>query len=190
MRSRDIFLAGMAIPIAIEFGAQQVITEGFAETGPKEPFSGQPENIEYFNSTLRVLDIPVQVAWRDRLEMDTVMDLFENEPEWMPHVCNCFASPCYLPSRRAYWQRNAPSIDLYNSQCGSCVKCRIVILGRMLYDPKFAARRNDIIFFLENTDRWLGSNKVKLRDMVAGSFRRDFITACSNYGVRPKTVQL
>lgn len=189
MRSRDIFLAGIAIPVAVQFGAQKVIIEGFAETDiDREFFSGRPDNIEYFNTLLYRLGISVQVSWRNRAEMDIVKDIFENKPEWMPYVCNCFSSPCYLPSRRDYWRKKAPSINFYDSQCGSCVKCRIIVLGRILYDLAFKARREDIIFFLLNTNEWMKTNRAKLKDMIEGSFTRDFRTACERYGITPKPV--
>ncbi len=183
MLSRDIFLSGVAIPVALEFGAQKIITEGFAETGSAEPFSGQPGNIGFFNKILHQLGIWVQVSWRNRLEMDTVKDLFESKPEWMPHVCNCFASPHHFPSRRAYWVAKAPSFKLYDSQCGSCVKCRIVNLGRILYDTNLKVLEKDIVWFLQNTDNWARTNRIKLRDMIGGSFSRDFKIACVKYGV-------
>jgi len=184
MRSRDIFLAAVTIPHALAFGASKIITEGFAETHPTEPFSGQAKNIRLFNKALQELGIPVEVLWRNRKEMDVMRDLFEHKPEWVPHVCNCFSVPRYHAHLRGYWGQHAPTLRLYDSQCGSCVKCRITNLGRILYSKETVEIKDeDIQAFLRNTGYWVKKNGVKLRDMIAGSFMRDFRRACKQYNV-------
>lgn len=184
MRSRDIFLVGITIPYALAFGASKIVIEGFAETQPTEPFSGQADNMRFFNRILRELGIYVSAAWRNRQEMDVVQDLFKHRPEWVPHVCNCFSAPCYQPNIRRYWQRNAPTFTLYDSQCGSCVKCRIINLGRILYDPQITAvNTEDIQTFLKNTANWIRINRERLSDMIEGSFTRDFKRACKQYNL-------
>jgi len=184
MRSRDMFLVGVIIPIALEFGASKIITEGFSETGPDEPFTGQEKSTIYFNKILREMGIPVRVVWRNRNEMDVLKDLFTNHPDWLPHVCNCFSVPCYQPNLRRSWKRRAPTFKLYDSQCGSCVKCRITNLGRIFYDPK---TRNvsveDICVYLRNTAEWIRVNGERLKDVIGGSFMRDFRGASKKYGL-------
>jgi len=105
MRSRDIFLAGLLIPIALEFGAKWIITEGFAETTPRELFSGQKRNMIFFNKLIAEIGIPVEVTWRDRKEMDVLKDLYQHKPEWMPHVCNCFSAPHYHANLHKSWYK-------------------------------------------------------------------------------------
>ncbi|MDP3697269.1 MAG: hypothetical protein Q8R55_04570 [Candidatus Taylorbacteria bacterium] len=197
MRSRDMFLSGIITPIAMKFGASQIITEGFQDTEPTEPFSGQESNMVYFNEILRKLDIPVQVNWHNRDEMLTVKDLFENKPAWMPYVCNCFTIACYQSSHRSTFQKVMPTFPLYGSQCGVCVKCRIINVARILYDPSTRkVRPQDIRTFLENNDSYvferIRKNKVKginpkndnLKDMIRGPFMREFAIACKEYGVK------
>lgn len=187
MRSRDMFLAGIIIPHATEFGASKIITEGFAETSPEEPFTGQPRHMRYFNSILKDLKIPVQMRWRNRKEMDVVKDLLNYRPDWLPHVCNCFAAPCYQPYLRRSWQKRAPTFPLYDSQCGSCVKCRIINLARVLYDPAMRkVKKDDIETFLKNTSAWIRINRVRLADMIEGSFLQDFKKALAKYEIEPK----
>lgn len=184
MRSRDMFLAGLIVPAALEFGASKIITEGFAEEKTTEPFSGQAKNMRYFNKVLHKLGIPVQVAWRDKKEMEIIKDLLENKPDWLPHVYNCFSAPCYQPFLKRSWEKRTPTFPLYDSQCGSCVKCRITNLARILYDPKMEnVKREDIQAYLENTAKWIQGRKVELADMIEGSFLRDFKIAAKKYGV-------
>lgn len=184
MRSRDMFLVGITIPHALEFGASKIIIEGFAETQPTEPFSGQASNMRFFSQIIQELGIPVSVAWRNRQEMDVMRDLLEHRPEWVPHVCNCFSAPCYQPGIRRYWQRSAPTFSLYDSQCGSCVKCRITNLGRILYDPNIkAVKTEDVQTFLKNTANWMRINRERLADMIEGSFTRDFRRACKQHNL-------
>ncbi|OGZ01663.1 MAG: hypothetical protein A3G64_00130 [Candidatus Liptonbacteria bacterium RIFCSPLOWO2_12_FULL_60_15] len=185
MRSRDIFMAALAIPSALEFGASKVYIEGFAETSPDEPFSGQERNMRFFNLTLQALGIPVQVAWKNRTEMGVMEDLLRHKPEWLPHVVNCFSAPLYQPGIRRSWARNAPSFPLYDSQCGSCVKCRITNLGRVLHDKELrrTTRPEDVRYFLANTAAWMRGKGVTHADMIGGSFTRDFKHARREFSV-------
>lgn len=184
MRSRDMFLAGLIIPSALEFGASKIITEGFAEAKPTEPFSGLEENMKYFNRIIRDLGIAVQVAWRNKKEMDVIKDLLENTPDWLPHVYNCFSAPCYRPPIRRSWEKKTPTFKLYDSQCGSCVKCRITNLARILYDPQMKnVKIEDIKTYLENTVKWVRERRVELADMLEGSFIRDLKLALKKYGL-------
>ncbi|MDP3947120.1 MAG: hypothetical protein Q8Q41_00295 [bacterium] len=175
MRSRDIFMAALAIPPALEFGASKVYIEGFAETSDTEPFSGQERNMRFFNHTLHALGVPVRVAWKNRTEMGVMEDLLLHKPEWLPHVVNCFSAPLYQPGIRRSWARNAPSFPLYDSQCGSCVKCRITNLGRLLHDKELrcTTRPEDIRYFLANTVAWTRRKGLTHEDMIGGSFTRD-----------------
>lgn len=184
MRSRDLFLAGIIAPLAIEFGAGQIITEGFAEEAPREPFSGQEWNMLYFNSILERLHIPVQVSWKNRKEMDVIKDLYRHRPEWMPYVCNCFTLPCFHSDHRKKFMRRSPTISLYPSQCGVCPKCRITLVARILYDASLqGADPKDIRIFLNNTIHWFKDSRNTHHDMLTESFHRDFRIACKKYGV-------
>lgn len=181
MRSRDLFLAGLLTPIAIEFGASSILTEGFAEETPDEPFSGKEATMKTFNTMLQRMGAPVQVAWKNRPEMDIIRDLYTHRPQWMDEVCNCFTVPKYFRNCRRAWEKHAPYFPLYPSQCGSCVKCRIVTLGRILYDKRFLKYEGDVRYFLKNTAGWIGKNRERLADMISGSFMRDFARARYKY---------
>lgn len=189
MRSRDMFLMGLTIPVALKFGATQILTEGFYGAQADEPFfTGAEENMRYFNEVLTNLGIPIKVAWKNRNEMHVIKDLFENCPNWMPHLCNCFTIPVYKGTQRKLWQKRTPTFPLYDSQCGVCVKCKIVNLARILYDPE--AKKispKDILAFLRLTDNWVRDKRVKRSDMIEGAFMDDFKRACSLYGIKPKS---
>lgn len=195
MRSRDLFLAGLLVPIALEFGASRIMTEGFAEAKPNEPFSGQQQTMEKFNGVLRSMNIPVAVTWENRPEMDIIRELYHKRPSWMPHMCNCFQVPYRKPGIQRSWKRRTPSLPLYRSQCGSCVKCRITNVARILYDRdlKRKATLADIAFYLADTAKWTKSRmkprgkgkrrQGSLADMLEGSYMRDLDRALEGYGL-------
>lgn len=185
MRARDFFLLALIIPDAIAFGASTVITEGYAETKENEPFSGKVENMQFFNQILKRLSIPCQVAWRDREEIYAVKDLLLHRSGWLDHVVNCFTPAKYFATYRSCWERNAPSLRLYDSQCGSCPKCRTVNLARILYDKQTtdSLALADAQYFLANTKSWMGRNRVKFADFIEGSFGEELRIACQRYGV-------
>jgi len=183
MRSRDMFLTGIIIPFALEFGASKIIIEGFIESD--ELFTGKEENMKYFNDILKSFGISVQVAWRnDRKEMDCVKDLILNRPEWLKHICNCFSNPAYKISLHKSWQRRTPTFPLYDSQCGSCVKCRIINIARILYDPEMKkVKPDEIRFYLQNTAKWIKEKLPTHADMINRSFREYFNQAVEKYGL-------
>ena len=184
MRSRDMFLSGIMIPQTLEFGASKIITEGFAEEKPTEPFSGQSKNMRYFNTILHELGIPVRVSWRDKKEMGIIKDLLVNRPDWLSYVHNCFSAACFKVNTRRSWERNAPTFPLYKSQCGSCPKCRITNLARVLYDSTMnSVRVKDIEIFLKTTVKWVRDRRIKLADLLEGSFVRDLKKALRKYGL-------
>ena len=186
MRSRDMFLTGLLVPLALDFGASRIITEGRIGNS-QTPFTGQAESFRFFNGLLKDLSIPVKVAWRYRKSMYTVKDLFVHRPSWLPLVCNCFTGASHWKSfHRRYWANLAPTFTLYESQCGSCVKCRTINLGRLLYDPAFSTvSLDDARTFLFNTARWIHRNRVRVADMIQGSFLKEFERACRLFGLDP-----
>ena len=133
--------------------------------------------------TLRELGLPISVAWKNRQEMDVVKDLVLNRSRWLAEVCNCFSMPCYQPPISRSWKKNAPTFTLFESQCGSCVKCRITNLGRLLYDPKFQPSPEDARYFVRTTVKWAEKRKHDLGDMITGSFTRDLKKAIRKFDV-------
>jgi hypothetical protein len=184
-----MFLAGIIVPLALQFGATKIFTEGFADAKPAEPFTGLEENMRYFNGVLKEIGAPARVSWRNRDEMLVIRDLFKHRPAWMPYVCNCFTIPPFLGFHKRAFQRRFPSFPLYESQCGVCVKCRITNLGRVLYDhhgKKIVPR--DTRGFLEETNRWAESKLGVLSDMIQGPFLRDLRKACQLFRIEAKSV--
>lgn len=188
MRSRDMFLAGIIIPVALEFGASKVIIEGFTEADPREMFTGQEKNMRYFNRVLKEMHVSAQVVWRsDCKEMDTIKDLLIHRPNWLPHVCNCFSIPCYKLFLRKSWKNRTPTLArlFYDSQCGSCIKCRVIILARILYDPAMkSVKDDDIRFYLKNTAQWIKKKYSTHADMIEGSFTEYFNKAVEKYNLK------
>lgn len=191
MRSRDIFSTGIIIPVALKFGASKIIMEGFAEPeNPNDPlnyFTGFKNNIQYFNKLLKSLRIPVQISWRNRKEMNAVRDLMIHRPEWLPHICNCFSLPAYQDSFRKSWKKKAPTLAriFYDSQCGSCAKCRIITIVRILYDPVMKnVRKKDVEIYLKNTADWTQKKRNEFMDMIEGSFMKYFNKAVKKYNLK------
>jgi hypothetical protein len=134
MRSRDMFMVGVMMPYAIEFGASKIFIEGFGEVGNHEPFTGEEKNMKFFNKILKRMKLPVPIAWNNQTEIDAVKNLYTNNPDWMNLVSNCFLPQHWQMRHHDTWLNRAPTFKMYDTQCGSCVKCRMVNIGRILYD--------------------------------------------------------
>ncbi len=185
MRSRDIFMVGLLIPIAVETGAKEIIIEGFSEATSGEPFSGQESVMKLFNDTLAEMEIPVKVNWYNKPEMDIVAEMYEQKPDWMPLVCNCFCPQYCKPYHRKRWaERHNDLFPLYESQCGACVKCHIINLGRIrsfCYSewkyPDFA-----VVKYLTDLDHWIRTRGLDNHaDMICGSFAMAYEFLCHYY---------
>lgn len=181
MRSRDMFIMALVAPLAIEFGASEIITEGFAESGPNEPFTGQETGMLQFNDFLKKTKVPLKVSWRNRKEMLVVKDLLVHRPDWLPHVCNCFACLHHKPNCRRAWKKRMPSFKLYDSQCGSCVKCRVITLARILYEPGLGIKPKEAEAFVRDTYRWMKTKRTTF-DMITSSFERDLKQVQKKFG--------
>lgn len=191
MRSRDMFLVGVTAPLALEFGASNIILEGGfwqkdAPTG--EPFTTYQSSWEYFNQILKQIGIPVQASWRNSSGMNAIHDLIKNRPEWFPLVYNCFAPGNHKPERRRKWQKVAPTFPLFETQCGSCVKCRELNIARIAFDPSIQrAKPNDIKTYIADTIRWAKEHKFDLSDILAGAFTEQLDILAKNYEVGNRT---
>lgn len=200
MRSRDFFMTGILIPVALEFGAHRILTEGFEEAYEHDPYTGQQGNMEYFNGVLERLGIPVQVAWKNLPEMQVIREVYQKRPGWMEHVHNCFSIACRKDQRRDSWigskkkkkKGRTPSWPLYDSQCGSCPKCRITRLGQLMYDFENMAgvKEEEIQSFLKDTAQYTVKQwkdwvrgEMNHRDMLGGSFLIDLDTCLRVYGL-------
>lgn len=183
MRSRDMFMMGIIIPIALEFGASQIITEGFGEGNAGTQFTGQEKNLLRFSRDLKRLGIPVQVVWKNAKEMDVVRGLAENAPEWLALTHNCFAPECYKIGINASWRRRTPTFVPKRWQCGSCIKCRIIRLAQLAYG-KNGISKKDAILFLKNTASWIPQKWPTHSDMIDGSFLVLFKELAGEYGVK------
>lgn len=177
MRSRNMFLVGLTIPIALDFGAGNIFLEGVhlpKETPKEMPFTKFPASWEIFNKLLADLGIPTQAIWRDSNAIQNVKDLLTERPEWLKLVHNCFAPANHKPERREKWQKVAPTFPLFDSQCGSCVKCREVNIVRILHDPVIQkANPKDVRAYLKDTLIWARNRKKDLFDFLNGNFEQE-----------------
>lgn len=184
LRSRDIFLSVIILPLALKFKASKIYIEGGMTDKNNRPFTERLSTWSALNSFLEKIGIPVSIDWRDRDDMDVMKDLLINVPDWLPLVYNCVSSPVWKPSLRRRWKQIAPSFLLYDSQCGSCVKCRKLNLVRVLYDPSLRkADINDIRTFLIDTKDWMSKWKKELGHSLPDSFWNFQNLALRKYGV-------
>lgn len=186
MRSRDMLLTALISPLAIEFGASHIITEGFAEGNSGNLFTGQEENMLLFSDLLGKLGVPVAVGWENKREIDIVLDLAINRPDWLKLVHNCFAPPNYKIHLNKCWHKKTPTMPMWESQCGSCVKCRIVRLALLKENRGGRIAREDAIKFLKNTGGWINKKWATHSDMISGSPLETFKELCLRYGVEFK----
>ena len=166
LSAREIFLSALIIPYAIEFGASKVIIEGYDDAHPALPFSLQKKNICLFNHALASLGIPVRTSWRyqrsNTSETDVMKELLEVRPEWVPFLNNCFIKAGLRKKLRKNWKRFAPTFPLLPSQCGSCMKCRLTNIARLIHDPaikngtfKKKIRIKDVQKVISSTADWI-----------------------------------
>ena len=190
MRARDMFIVGLAIPYAQKFGASQIFLEGgfYKDDSVKnEPFTCYESAWKIFNDTLKTLGIPVEAAWHDSDGMNAVKELAENRPNWLPLIHNCFSPEVYKPERRRKWNKVAPTFPLFESQCGSCVKCRELNIARIAFDPSIkTANPEDIRTYIKDTIRWTKEHRLDMEDFLAGAFSEQLSTLALKYRVEGK----
>lgn len=180
VRSRDVFLTALAVPLALEYGADKIYLEGaVAPDTPGTQFCLRASTWETYNELLKQAGLPVQMVGTDRGEIDSIRDLLEQHPDWMPLVSNCFTMTGLRESVAGKFLEAAPSsrnrqpkFPLYDSQCARCLKCRTVNLTRVLYDPimQNPELRPDIAFFLQDTTKWLKGKRREIADIMDPGF--------------------
>lgn len=186
MRSRDMLLVGITIPLALQFGAANIYLEGGhlpKGSASGEPFNRYAEAWEEFNNLFKELNIPVRAAWRDIKGYEPVKDLLKDHPGWLELVHNCFAPPCYKPEKRRRWEKVAPTFPLFETQCGSCLKCREVNIGRIKHDPSIRkADRKDIQEYIRSTVIWAKDHTQAVEDM-GEDFSYNLLSLSQEYGL-------
>jgi len=184
-----MFIVGMAIPLALKFGASSVVLEGgfYSEDIPNVPYTTKESSWRYFNQLLAEMGVPVQATWRDTTDMQAITDLAEHHPDWLPLIVNCFAPKPHRRERREKWQRVAPSFPMFPTQCGSCVKCREFNIGRIDHDPSLAKTTPaDMKALVEDTLRWAKDHEVDQADIIGGAFTDKLLALAKRYGVKVK----
>ena len=191
MRSRNMFIVGLCIPFALERGASRIIIEGFAECTAGETFTGTEANIRGFNSLIHSLGIPVSVGWRDRKEMALLRDLLSACPDGLALANSCFTAKYFKGYIRKSWKKHTPTFPLFDTQCGSCLKCRITNIARIRYDEKLlgTASPQDIRTYIALTDKWLMDKREEVDDMLTESFMGVMKRVAQQYGITLTSVE-
>ena len=175
MQSRDLFLTAMAIPFAAEEGAGRIYLEGSFKEGASEQgaiFAHKLSTWQLYQAQLELMSIPIQMNGTNRGEIDSIKDLIEKQPSWLPLVSNCLAGEQKRTEVRKTMKSIAPSFPFYESQCGGCLKCMTLNLARIAYDPmvKRDAKAQDIKNYLGATVRWHRENKPKIGAYIDPGF--------------------
>lgn len=174
MRSRDFFLTALAIPLALQYGADKILLEGNNKEGEAEAgqvFSYRRSGWELYNGLLQQYGVGVEMVGSNRNELDSIRDILEQQPDWLPLVSNCFTMKAFKKSIAAKFSESAPTFPLYESQCARCIKCRTVNLARIMYDPVMSwVDRDDIRFFISDTERWLHKKYEEVKDIMDPGF--------------------
>ncbi len=120
-----MFIAGIIIPAAMEFGASAIIMEGFQF----------PQDIQRFNQVLKEIDIPIKIVWRDIGETEVVRELVKYRPRWSSYICACDRNLKNHKLFRSLLFAAIPKFEIDDTDCGCCYKCRLKYVSRILYDP-------------------------------------------------------
>ncbi|MBI2048062.1 MAG: hypothetical protein HYT27_02890 [Parcubacteria group bacterium] len=161
MRSRDMFVVALMIPYAIQYGAKNIVIEGFADESEQECFSGQEKQMVAFNALLHRLGFPVDIQWHNVSEWEVLKYLIEWHPKPLTHTNSCFAYP---PLKNRMRKKDClpkfPEFPFFESQCGACFKCYMVNLARIAFDKNLSCPEHEIAKYVGAAERWV---KKKIR---------------------------
>lgn len=186
MRTRDFLLAIATAVTAYQYGASKVMIEGGMFDDPeKGHFSENTDAWEMFNNLVAKADLKIKVEGIDPGDVETVGEVVKLEKdlgiEILPLIQNCFSAPFQRGFLRKKWFRDTPVIAQNSSEhwCGSCLKCRRMTMGRLIYkDPRFAeVPQSEVEYFVKDTYNWLKIYKHN-GDMVSESFLKHLASMC------------
>ncbi|HOX95840.1 MAG TPA: hypothetical protein PLI45_00445 [Candidatus Woesebacteria bacterium] len=187
MRTRDFLLAIVAAVTAYQSGSSKVLIEGDMFDDPeKGHFSENTDAWIMFNKLIKDANLKLEVEGVDPGDVETVGEVIRLEKslgiEILPLIQNCFSAVFQRPGIRRKWERVTPIIAANSSRehwCGSCVKCRRMTMGRIIYqDPRFAdVPRSEVEYFVKDTYSWLKLYKHN-GDMVSASFLKHLASLC------------
>ena len=178
MRTRDFLLAIVSAVTVYPYGVSKVLVEGdMVEDPTKSHFSENAGAWKMFNKLIAEANLKMEVEGVDVGDIETVGEVIRLEKslgmEIIPLVQNCFSATYQLPNSRRKWVRETPQIAKNSSEhwCGSCLKCRRMTMGRLLYqDPRFeSVPKEEIAYFVKDTYDWLRKYRHN-GDLVTASF--------------------
>lgn len=164
MRTRDYFLAALTALTVHPNQAKKILVEGGMFNDPKNcHFSEYSGGWDMFNQLLKDAGLNSNVEGIDPGDIETVGEVLKLEKKLniqiIPLIQNCFSSPYQIKNNRRKWERETPTIAQNSSDhwCGSCLKCRRMTLGRIVYnDPSLSdLTENEIEYFKKDTYHWL-----------------------------------
>lgn len=156
MKSRDMFLVALMVPYAFQYGAKNIVIEGFGDETDFDLFSGQKKYMGEFNQLLYALGFWVDVVWDDKKEWEILEIMIREYPLDLAHTNSCFSYPLLKDrmQKRIFWSKY-PKFPFYEAQCGGCFKCFIVNLARIAFDEKLKCSKKVLGQYVLRAEKWL-----------------------------------
>ncbi len=120
---------------------------------------------------LRILHgwgIDIKVESENVSEYEVLRRMYQDRERagFMPYTHSCLRCDRLMHFSRKWYRENLRllSLRLYDGQCGSCFKCRVITLARILWDPKLrSAPREELQEYVSRTEEWRKKLSRKLR---------------------------
>ncbi|MEK9179980.1 MAG: hypothetical protein AAB897_01030 [Patescibacteria group bacterium] len=141
MNFRDIFLMAMLAGVAQEFGAKKIFIEGSddAKSSGDPYFSDLDSSEEAMLDILHDWGVNVEIESESISEYEVLRRMYDNLKSHMlmPYTHSCLRCDKLTMFCRKWYKANFPKLyrKFYWMQCGSCFKCRVITLARILWDP-------------------------------------------------------
>ncbi len=178
MNFRDIFLPAMLAAMAHEFGASKIFMEGSddAKESGDPYFSDLDTSQHALRDMLHEWGLAVEVVSEKISEYEVLRRMFAN-PRWatlMPHTHSCLRCDRLMMFCRRWHAEHFPELfkRFYEGQCGSCFKCRVITLSRILWDPIMEqVPFKECKEYLARTNEW--REKLKRKHRCSWDFVND-----------------
>ena len=161
MNFRDIFLLAMLAGEAQRFGAKKIFIEGSddAQASGNPYFSDLDSSEQAMLQILREWGVDVEVESESISEYEVLRRMYAN-PEWaklMPYTHSCLRCDKLTTFCRKWYKGRFPRLfqRFYWMQCGSCFKCRVITLARILWDPAMQqVPQKELREYVLRTEEW------------------------------------
>lgn len=136
------FATALIIPIAVSFGAYNVILGTIASEidifNVQAPtFSEAKMIIDLYNKFLKNIGVDIEIMSGVPDTKTPLVYLMGGYPDIMKETVSCMMPSNYLQSHMNRSRKKYPEMPFYSRMCGVCVKCMMINVFRMRYDETF-----------------------------------------------------